>query len=161
MPQFDFAHVFWPQLAWLAVFFAILYFGIVQATLPKLGRVMEAREDQVTGDLATAEQAKATADQLARDYDAGIVTAQEAARAQLLAARGAAASSVEAQLAAANAALDAKATQAAAALGTAKANALTEIEAVAAEAAAEIVEKLTGSRPSAADVTAAARAAMG
>ena len=160
MPQFDFAHVFWPQLAWLAVFFMILYFGIVQATLPRLGRVMDARENQMTGDLAAAEQAKATADQLAADYDAGIVAAQESARAQLVAARGAAAASVEARLAAANAALDARAAQAAAALDAAKASALAEIEAVTADAAAQIVEKLTGVRPAAADVAVAARAAM-
>ncbi len=160
MPQFDFAHVFWPQLAWLAVFFVILYFGIVQATLPKLGRVMEARESQMKADLASAEQAKAAADKFAADYDAGIVAAQDAARAQLMAARGSASTQVEARLAAANAALDARAAQAAAALGAAKASALTEVEAVALDAAALIVEKLTGTRPAAADVAAAARAAM-
>lgn len=161
MPQFDFAHVFWPQLAWLAVFFSVLYFGIVRATLPKLGRVMEARDNQVTGDLATAERAKAAADKFASDYDAGIVAAQESARAHLLAARGSAAASVEATLASANATLDAKAAAASAALDTAKAGALAEIESVAAEAASEIVEKLTGTRPPAVDTAAAARAALG
>ncbi len=160
MPQFDFAHVFWPQLAWLAVFFVILYFGIVQATLPKLGRVMEARESQMKADLASAEQAKAAADKFAADYDAGIVAAQDAARAQLMAARGSASTQVEARLAAANAALDVRAAQAAAALGAAKASALAEVEAVALDAAAQIVEKLTGTRPAAADVAAAARAVM-
>ncbi len=59
-------------------------------TLPKLGRVMTAREDQVTGDLATAEAAKAEADRMAADYDQGVATAQDAARAELGEARSAA-----------------------------------------------------------------------
>ncbi|MFA5990045.1 MAG: ATPase [Sphingomonas sp.] len=161
MPQFDFAHVFWPQLAWLAVFFIILYFGIVRATLPKVGGVMDARDDQVREDLANAEQAKAGADALAVEYDAGVAGAQDAARAQLASARSAAAASVEARLAASNALLDDRATQAQAALNAARARAMGEIEAVAADAAADIVEKLTGARPASAAVTAAARAALG
>lgn len=160
MPQFDFANVFWPQLIWLAIFFAILYFGIVQATLPKLGRVMDARDNQVAGDIATAERAKADADRLAADYDAGVAAAQESARAQLLAARTSAASAIEGRLAAANRELDAKATAAQAALDETRTSALAEIETVAADAAAAIVEKLTGKRPADADAGAAARAAL-
>jgi len=160
MPQFDFAHVVWPQLIWLAIFFAILYFGIVVPTLPKLGRVMDAREKQMTGDLALAEQAKMEADRLAADYDAGVATAQESARAQLLAARAAAAKKVEGRLADANRAIDAKMSAAEAALEASRASALAEIEAVAAEATAAIVEKLTGSRPADADAAQAARAAL-
>ncbi|MFS2111894.1 hypothetical protein ACCC88_19540, partial [Sphingomonas sp. Sphisp140] len=77
MPQFDFANVFLPQLVWLAIFFAVLYFAVVLPTLPKLGRTMQAREDQVTGDLDAAEAAKASADKLAADYEAGVAEAQE------------------------------------------------------------------------------------
>lgn len=161
MPQFEFSTVFWPQLIWLAIFFAILYFGIVQRTLPKLGRVMTARENQMADDLANAETAHAAATQLGLDYDASVLAAQEAARAQLNAARVTAATAIEAKLAAANATLDAKSAAAQAALDAARGSALTEIEAVAAEAATAIVEKLTGARPADADATAAARAALG
>lgn len=160
MPQFEFATVFWPQLIWLAIFFAVLYFGIVQLTLPKLGKVMTAREDQMTGDLAVAEKAQAEATQLGHDYDAGVAAAQDAARAQLMAARGAAATAIEGKLAAANAALDAKSATAQASLDAARDRALAEIEVVAADAAAAIVEKLTGTRPVDADAIAAARSAL-
>ena len=54
MPQFDFAAVTWPQLAWLALSFAILYFGVIRFTLPKLGKVMGEREDKIAGDIAAA-----------------------------------------------------------------------------------------------------------
>jgi len=99
MPQFDLAN-FTPQLVWLALFFAILYFGVVSLTLPKLGRVMTAREDQVTGDIATAETAKAEADRMAADYDASVVAAQDSARAKLGVARATAVKTLEERLAA-------------------------------------------------------------
>jgi len=160
MPQFDFHHVFWPQVAWLAVFFVILYFGIVGPTLPKLGKVMAERDDKVTGDIASAENAKAGADKLAADYDAGVAAAQDNARAVITKARSQASAEVESRLKAANATLDEQAAKAAMSLETARTKAMAEIEGVAADAAATIVEKLTGKRPAESAASAAARAAL-
>ena len=157
MPQFD-PTFFLPQMVWLAIFFAILYFGIVRWTLPKVGKVMQAREDQVSGDLGTAETAKAEADRMAADYDAGIATAQDAARAKVNEARASAAAAIEAKLKASNAVIADKAAKAEADLNAARGKALGEIEGVAASAAADIVERLTGKRP---DDTLAAKAAQG
>lgn len=56
MPQFEVAN-FIPQIAWLVLAFAVLYFGIVGATLPKLARTVTAREDKVSGDIIAAERA--------------------------------------------------------------------------------------------------------
>ena len=80
MPQFDFANVTWPQLAWLALFFVVLYFGVVRMTLPKLGKVMEQREDKITGDLSAAQAAKETADQVDARYHAEMDASREQAR---------------------------------------------------------------------------------
>jgi F-type H+-transporting ATPase subunit b len=160
MPQFDFHHVFWPQVAWLAVFFVILYFGIVGPTLPKLGKVVTERENKVTGDIASAETAKATADQLAAEHAAGIASAQDKARALTAEARAKASAAVEARLREANAALDAQAAKAEAELAAARTKAMSEIEGVAADAAATIVEKLTGKRPADAAAATAVRSAM-
>ena len=160
MPQFDFQTVFWPQLVWLAVFFTILYFGIVGPTLPKLGKVVTEREGKITGDIDSAAAAKANADALGADYAAGITAAQDAARARLNQARAESSAAIEAQLSAANARLDADAASAKASLDVARANALAEIESVAGEAAADIVEKLTGACPAAEAVAAATRTAL-
>ncbi len=160
MPQFNFQMVFWPQLVWLAVFFTILYFGIVGPTLPKLGRVVTEREGKINGDIDSAAAAKAKADALGTDYAAGITAAQDAARARLNQARSESSAAIEAQLSAANARLEADAAAAKAALDTARAQALAEIEAVAGEAAADIVEKLTGVRPAPEAAAAATRAAL-
>ena len=121
---------------------------------------MTAREDQVTGDLATAEAAKAKADGLALAHAAGLAAAQEAARGRLNAARAAASASIEAKLAVSKSALDAQAAQAQSALDAARVAALGQIEAVAADAASDIVEKLTGSRPQPEAASSAARAAL-
>lgn len=161
MPQFEFQTVFWPQFIWLAIFFAILYFGVVRLTLPKVGKVMQAREDQVSGDLDTAQTAKAEADRMAADYDAGVATAQDAARARVTEARASAAVAIEAKLKASNAAIADKAAQAEAELHAARTAALGEIEGVAASAAADIVERLTGKRPADSVAAGAARGALG
>jgi F-type H+-transporting ATPase subunit b len=161
MPQFDFATVFIPQVAWLALIFAVLYFGVVRLTLPKLGRVMQAREDQVKTDLDTAQAVKERADKMAADYDAGVVQAQEAARGKLGESRAAAARALEAKLAASNAVIAEAAAAADASLAKARDKAMAEIETVAADAAADIVEKLTGTRPAGGRTAAAARAALG
>ncbi|CAN5466830.1 ATP synthase subunit b 2 [soil metagenome] len=159
MPQFELAN-FTPQLAWLAIFFVILYFGVVRLTLPKLGRVMTAREDQVTGDLNVAERAKAEADRITTAYDAGVAEAQNAARAKMKEAQAAATVAVEAKLASSKAALDASAATAQTALDAALQKVLGQIETVAADVASEIVEKLTGVRPATAEAAAAARATL-
>lgn len=159
MPQFDIAN-FVPQLAWLTLFFAILYFGIVKFTLPKVGQVMTAREDKVMGDLSTAEAAKADADRIDADYAAGIADAQDKARTSLTEARTRISKSVEAKLAKAGDKVAAKNDAAQASLNAARTDALAGIQTIAADVAADIVERLTGARPTAAEAARAATSAM-
>jgi F-type H+-transporting ATPase subunit b len=159
MPQFEFATVFWPQLIWLTLIFAVLFFGVVMPTLPKIARVVDERESKVAGDLGAAETAKASADALAGSYSAGIAEAQTAARAALFDAKAKAAKSSEIALTAANVAIDAKLAAADITLASAKLSALAEIDTIASDASSDIVEKLTGKRPLAAAVQAAVQSA--
>lgn len=160
MPQFEIAN-FVPQLFWLAIFFAILYFAVVRPTLPKLGRVIDAREAQVIGDLDTAASAKAQADRMASDYDEGVAAAQGDARARVVAAQASAAKQLEAKLAESNAVIAVRTAAAEADIAAARQHAMAEIEGVAADAAGDIVEKLTGTRPDASQTATAARTALG
>jgi F-type H+-transporting ATPase subunit b len=159
MPQFHLEN-FVPQLAWLAIFFAILYFGIVRLTLPKLGKTLDARESRISGDLSTAESAKGEADALSASYTAGIDEAHKTARTAIAKAKARATATVEKTVAAANSVLAEKAAVADASLADARSRAMTEIEAVAADAASDIVERLTGRRPDAALVAGAAKTAF-
>ena len=110
MPQFDFSNpIVWAQLAWLGLAFLILYFGIVRMTLPKLAKTLDARESQVTNDIATAERAKGEADQMAETYASGIEEAHKSARAAIAEAKAKASASVEKAVAAGNAVIAEKA----------------------------------------------------
>jgi F-type H+-transporting ATPase subunit b len=159
MPQFDFAHVFWPQLFWLAIVFSILFFGVVLPTLPKLGRAISAREDQVAGDLSTAETAKADADSVGQSNALHLDAARDTARTHLAQAKAKAAKSVEKKLATATAKLDEKSTIAQTELAKSRKKAMGQVESIAAESASLIVEKLTGKKPTSAAVAKAAKAA--
>jgi F-type H+-transporting ATPase subunit b len=147
MPQFDF-ETFIPQLAWLALFFAILYFGIVRFTLPRLGRVMTTREQTIEGDIADAERAKGEADMIRERYSAEVAEVHRGAQASIAAAKAAAAGKVQARLAEAQAGIDRKLDAAAAELAEARKRAVGEIGRIAGEAAADIVARLTGAAPS-------------
>ena len=160
MPQFDPLN-FAPQFVWLVIVFAILYFGIVKPTLPKLTRVIDAREGKVTGDIDAAGRAKAEADRIAADYDASVAAAHERSRTRVEAARQAAASSLGARLQQSKVELDARIDAAEQSIDAARRRAMGEIEQVAADAAADIVERLTGARPDADMAAGAARAALG
>ena len=146
MPQFDIAN-FVPQLAWLTLFFAILYFGIVRATLPKVAGVVDRRSAMVDSDISTAEAAKAEADRIRQTYESAMTDARATALASTADAKAAGAKAMEAQLAAANAALDEKAAAAEASLEAARGSAMAEIERIATEAAADIVALVAGTRP--------------
>ncbi|HNJ47879.1 MAG TPA: ATPase [Novosphingobium sp.] len=147
MPQFDFAHVFWPQVAWLAVFFAVLYFGVVRLTLPKLGKVMGEREDKISGDLSAAKAAKDAADEVDARYHADMNASREDARKAIADAKAKAAKASEKSLAKATASAEAELAEAEARIAAAVDAAQGALRDAAAESAQAIVAKLTGGEP--------------
>lgn len=146
MPQFDVTN-FIPQLAWLTLFFAILYFGIVRATLPRIGRVVDGREAQVKGDIAQAESAKIEADKIREAYQATMAEARRNAQLAVAEAQSSAMLATEKKLHDADAVIHQRLTEAEAALVASRAAVAAEMENVAAEAAADIVALLGGKRP--------------
>jgi F-type H+-transporting ATPase subunit b len=159
MPQFNFTY-FMPQLAWLAVFFVILYFGIVKATLPRIARMVDERENKVAGDISAAELAKTEADNVHGAYEAEMAASHAAAHAKVAEAKAQATRATESRLAEAGREIEERALRAAATLEVARAAAVVEIERVAADAVAEIVEKLSGRRPDENEARAAVLGAM-
>lgn len=150
MPQFDFANVFVPQFAWLALFFVILYFGVVQQTLPKLGKVMGQREDKISGDIAAARAAKEVADSTSEAYEADLAVSRDAARTTIAEAKLAAAKASEVRLSKAAAKADAEIGKAETRIAKAVADAEANLRDIAAEGAQSIVARLTGKEPTAA-----------
>ncbi len=154
MPQFDPAS--WvPQLFWLGIIFAVLYFAVVRPTLPKVGRIIDEREGRVAGDLDAAEAAKGEADGIRTRYDSGMADARQAAQSQVAAARESAARATGARLRDVASRLDAEAAAAAARLDGARDAARGSLAATAADLTTDAVRRLIGIDPAPGQVEAA------
>jgi F-type H+-transporting ATPase subunit b len=158
VPQFD-PSVFVPQLFWLAAIFGLLYFVVVRPTLPKVGRVIEARETRVAADLDAAEAAKGQADAIRTRYDEGMSEARKAAQSEVAAAKEAAARATEKRLAVLAGELEARTEAAVGTLNAARAEARAALGASAAALTADAVRRVAGIEAAPADVDAALRAA--
>ena len=145
MPQIDqISAIYASQLFWLVVVFALIYFGIGRAMLPKIERVIEDRDAKIKGDLAAAEQARAEADSADAAYQARLGNGRSEAQAATAKAKADATAQAEKRLKAADAEIAAKIDAAEAELQAQQAEAVAGVEAVAVEAAQEIVAKIAG-----------------
>jgi F-type H+-transporting ATPase subunit b len=143
VPQFE-PSVFIPQLFWLSVIFGLLYFVVVRPTLPKVGRVIEARETRVAADLDAAEAAKGNADTIRTRYDDGMAAARKTAQSEVAVAKEAAARATEQRLAGLSAELDGRTKMAVAKLEAARAAAQAKLAASAADLTADAVRRIAG-----------------
>ena len=145
MPQIDqISAIYASQLFWLVVVFALIYFGIGKAMLPKIQRTVDDRDARITGDLAAAKAAREAADQADEAYQAGLSASRSEAQAAAAAAKARATADAEARVKAADAEIAHHVTQAELTLATARTAAVSQIEQVATQAAREIVERVAG-----------------
>jgi len=161
MPQINqLADVAFSQLFWLLLVLAIIYFGIGRGMLPKILSTVEARENRVSDDLANAERARASADEIEAAYRARIEASRGEAVKVTQAAKQATAREAEDRIRAADAEIGAKVEAAEALIRSATDAALADIESVAAEAAREMVAKIAGLKVTEAGAAKAVKAAM-
>ncbi|NIJ07027.1 F-type H+-transporting ATPase subunit b [Sphingomonas vulcanisoli] len=145
MPQIDqIAAIYASQLFWLVLVFALIYFGIGRAMLPKIQRTVDDRSAKISGDLAAAEAARAAADAAEGAYLAKLNDSRGKAQAQAAAAKAQATLATEQRLKSADAQIAERTFHAERALADRRDAALGEIEGVAIEAAQEIVARITG-----------------
>jgi F-type H+-transporting ATPase subunit b len=145
MPQLSqIGEIYASQLFWLAIVFALIYFGIGKAMVPKIEATIEDRNGRIAGDLAAAEAARATALASERDYQAGLDAARSQATVAVGEAKARATASAEAQLKTSDAGLAAHLHAATGRIESSKAAALAEIETATTDAVEQIVAKLSG-----------------
>jgi F-type H+-transporting ATPase subunit b len=145
MPQLSqIGDIYASQLFWLAIVFALIYFGIGRAMVPKIERTIDDRNGRIARDLAAAEAARATV--LAQDtaYHAGLDSARSQALHTTAEAKMAATLAAEQRLKASDAATEAKMAEALARVDTAKHQAVDEIEQATVEAVEQIVARVSG-----------------
>lgn len=144
-PPFDPAN-FAPQLVWLALIFGVLYLLMSRIALPRIGSILEARENKIESDLLASRELQTKAQAAAAEHDETLRATKAQAQAIGRDAQQQAAAETQARRAAQEAEFAQKLAAADAQISAAKQQALTHVEEIATEAASSIVEKLTGNR---------------
>jgi len=161
MPQIDqIAAIYASQLFWLVLVFALIYFGIGRAMLPKIQRTVEDRDAKIAGDIAAAKAAREAADKADEAYQSNLAASRNEAQAAAAAAKSRATAASEVRLKAADAEIAQHVAQAEAALASARVAAVGQIEAVAIDAAQDIVARVSGVFVDRGQAAAAVAAAM-
>ena len=145
-PPFD-SSTFASQLVSLVVFFVALYVIVSRIALPRVGAVIDARQNKIEGDLAEAQKLKDESEAALKAYETDLANARSRAQAigaetreKLNAASEAERKSLEDKLAA-------RLADAEKSIAATRATAMSNVRGIAAEAASAIVQRLTGASP--------------
>jgi F-type H+-transporting ATPase subunit b len=146
-----------PQLIWLAISFALLYFLMSRLALPRIARVLGERKARIDGDLDKARRAQQQSETALQRYEAEIAAAKAKGQGTIRAAR----EKLESELSGKRAVLDRQLAEKAA--DTEKRvhglleRASNEMEAMTAGVVNDIVKELAGVEVSENEVRAALR----
>lgn len=161
MPQISqIAATYASQLFWLLLTFGVTFFVIGLGMYPKVQGTAIARDKKISDDLAEAKAANEAADVLEEKYRVKSNEDRAAAQALVAETKAEQARDREAKMNVADREIEKKLSEAEAALGSRVAEAMTEMEAVATEAAQDLVTRLSGANPSAAEVQQKVKAVM-
>ena len=144
--------VFAPQIIWLAISFATLYFLLSRLVLPKIGSVIQERKDRIQRDLDAATKLKSETDAALAAYEKSLSDARANASALARQTREKLGAETDAERAKVESQLAAKVADAESRIQATKTKALSSVGDIAAETAAGIVEKLLGKGVSAEDI---------
>ena len=145
MPQLSqIGEIYASQLFWLAIVFALIYFGIGKAMVPKIERTIDDRNARIGGDLAAAEAANAAARASELEYQTGLESARSEALRAVTEAKAKGSVKAEAKVKKGDAAMAEALVAATARIGTARTTAMAEIETATVDAVQDIVAKLSG-----------------
>jgi F-type H+-transporting ATPase subunit b len=132
------------QIAWLVITFFVLFFIVWRVVLPRVTTVLGEREENIAGNLDTAERLKADAEEVKAAYETAVANARSKAQDIVLGAKDTIQSDIAKAQADLEGKLNAKAEEAEARISKARDEALASIDSVAAEVASDMVAKLGG-----------------
>jgi F-type H+-transporting ATPase subunit b len=145
-PPFE-PSTFASQLVSLAIAFVALYIIVSRIALPRVGAVIDARQDKIEGDLAEAQTLKDESESALKAYEADLAAARSKAQAIGAETREKMNAASEAERKALESKLAAKLADAEKTIAATRATAMTNVRGIAADAAGAIVQRLTGSAP--------------
>jgi F-type H+-transporting ATPase subunit b len=135
------------QLVSLLITFVALYLIVSRIALPRVGGVIDARQNAIEGDLTAAQKLKDESDGALKAYESELAAARSRAQAISAETREKLNAESEAQRKTLEDQLSVKLADAEKTIATTRAAAMSNVRGIAAEAAAAIVQRLTGVLP--------------
>src|SRR5690348_8238030 len=145
-PPFE-SSTFASQLVSLAIAFVLLYVIVSRIALPRVGAVIDARQNKIEGDLAEAQKLKDESEAALKAYEADLASARSKAQAIGAETRDKLNAASEAERKALEDKLSAKLADAEKTIAATRASAMSNVRGIAADAAGAIVQRLTGAAP--------------
>jgi F-type H+-transporting ATPase subunit b len=158
-PPFE-SSTFASQLVSLAIAFVVLYVIVSRIALPRVGAVIDARQNKIEGDLAEAQKLKDDSEAALKAYEADLAAARSKAQAIGAETRDKLNAASEAERKALEDKLSAKLAEAEKTIAATRASAMSNVRGIAAEAAGAIVQRLTGATPDSSAVASAVDASL-
>src|SRR6266850_2277109 len=158
-PPFD-SSTFASQLVSLVIAFVALYLIVSRIALPRVGGVIEARQNAIEGDLAAAQKLKDESDAALKAYESDLASARARAQAISTETREKLNAAAEAERKALEERLATKLAEAEKTIAATREAAMRNVRGIAAEAAAAIVQRLTGLTPDGKTVESAVEASL-
>ena len=148
------------QLVSLAVAFVALYLIVSRIALPRVGSVLDARQNAIEGDLAQAQKLKDESDAALKAYESELAAARSRAQAIGAETREKLNATSEAERKTLEQRLAAKLAEAEKTIAATRKTAMSNVRGIAADAATAIVQRLTGIAPDKKSVDAAVKASL-
>ncbi|EGF96416.1 F-type ATPase subunit b' [Brevundimonas diminuta] len=158
LPQLEFQH--WAgQIGYLLILFVVLYVLVAKVFAPRLRKVMDERAETIDSAVAAARSVQTEAAAQAEAARAEVEKARADARATAVAAKQRVTEEFNARLAADEAVVNARIAEAEGAIAKTRDAAMANVTIIASDAAGAMLERLTGSKASDAELAAAIKGA--
>lgn len=154
MPQLDLT-MFPSQIFWLIATFALLYILLALWIVPRIGSVLETRQQKIRADIDTAETLRREAEIARQNYESALKESRAKARNLISESTALIEKSSSARHTELEAKISKQLSEADASILQAKEAALTKLVPVSKELVQNLAEKLTGHKPAASEVDAA------
>ena len=160
LPQLN-VQDFAPQLFWLGLTFALLWWLMASVALPKVGSVIEERAQRIQRDLDEAQRLKAETEKALADYEASLTNARNRASGITTEIRTRLNAEIEAERTKIEKQVASRLSDAEKRITDMKVRALTEVGQIASDTAETIVAELQGKPAGKEEVAGAIKAVMG
>ena len=158
-PPFE-KSTFASQLVSIVIAFVALYLIVSRIALPRVGSVIDARQNAIDGDLAAAQKLKDESDSALKAYESELAAARARAQAISTETRDKLNAASEAERKTLEEQLSLKLADAEKTIASTRESAMSNVRGIAADAAAAIVQRLTGVLPDGTAVNSAVDASL-